>query len=230
MLLPQLIKKLNEEQDSPLFIIDVGCHKGHFRDELFSQVKSPMFILGVDPLDFNVTSKYNLYIQVAIANVDTPIVKEFYEYCESGCSSLMKMNTDVITHKESETNKWFVPWEIEELIFVHPVLVDSLAHILDSGREDIKRVHLLKVDAQGMDIEVVKSLKHYLPKTNLIQIESVTTHDPNIVLYEGQSILEKDIEDMQQLGFNVLGINYPNYVFKTNEADVVFINTSYENL
>ena len=233
-MIQHIVNKLNALSDDLLMVVDVGCHKGHFIEEFRSSVRKNLYTIGIDPLDFNITHKYNLYIQAAIANVDLPTTRTFYEHIEPGCSSLLKMNTEIISHEDQESpSKWFVPWEIEQVVNETPVVVSSLENLLDQIEKPIDTIHYLKVDSQGMDIKVVKSLRKYLEKTMFIQIESVISHSPDVVLYKGQQIMEQDIGSMYELGFILLDVIYHNPGFKVNEADVIFFNpkkvSCYEN-
>lgn len=232
-MIEHIANKLNSLSDDPLVVVDVGCHKGHFIDEFKSVVHKNLYTIGIDPLDFNVSHKYNVYIQAAIANVDIPTTKTFYEHIEPGCSSLLQMNKEIVSHEDQTSpSKWFVPWEIETVINELPVVVSSLENLLDQTEQKIKYIHYLKVDSQGMDIKVVKSLRKYLDKTMFIQIESVISHSTDVVLYKGQQIMEQDINVMYELGFIILDIKYHHFGFKVNEADVIFFNpnlVTYEN-
>ena len=137
---------LNNLEDERLFVVDVGCHKGHFRDQLFSVVRKPIYIVGIDPMNHDVSDKYDKYIKIAIDDVDSPTIKSFYEYIEPGCNSLLPMNIEIITHNDpNDTNKWFVNQEIEKLINKSDVAVDSLQNAIDFLGMNILKIHLIKV-------------------------------------------------------------------------------------
>jgi hypothetical protein len=135
------------------------------------------------------------------------------------------MNTDIITHdKSSSSDKWFIDRIVEQVVQKKEVIVTSLERVLDSipkFKDEI--IHYVKIDTQGSDINVAKSLGKYINKTMFIQLECVTSHDPKKVLYKGQQLFENDVDDMNLLGFKIVGMeDYSG--FASPEGDVLFIN------
>jgi len=224
MVVDAAISNLNEHPF--VNIIDVGCNVGTFLTYLKPKLKSESFWIGIDPSDLGVSNLYNIYLNKAISDVKEDEKAIFTEYNDSGCSSLLDMNTDIITHNRNEINgKWFIDRVIEQVVCKKEVTVTSLEKVLDnlSFRNDRDIIHYVKVDTQGNDIKVAKSLGKYLPNTIFIQLESVTSHDSKNVLYKGQQLLENDIDDMRLLGFTLISIeDYSG--FASPEGDVLFIN------
>ncbi len=136
------------------------------------------------------------------------------------------MNTDIITHnKDEKKDKWFIDRVIEEVKCKKEVTVTSLERVINNlnFKNDKDVIHCVKIDTQGNDIKVARSLGSWLPNTMFIQLESVTSHDPKKVLYKGQQLLENDIDDMRLLGFSPCSIeDYSG--FASPEGDVLFIN------
>lgn len=136
------------------------------------------------------------------------------------------MNTGLVVHNKSEKG-WFVGWPIEKKLYQIKVKNTSLEKII--AENDILPVDFLKIDAQGCDLDVVKSAGKYLKDIRFIQIEAVSSHDLDVVLYSGQQLMEQDIEDMDKLGFSVLKI--VDYSAKASpEADILFYNRSLVSL
>jgi hypothetical protein len=211
--------------DIPSFtMIDVGCHKGHFRDTIQAHIKHPMFWVGIDPMVYPETSGYDVFVSKAVDLVEDSKTQTFYEYVEPGCNSLSPMLVENITHDRAQTNKWFVGWKIEELLKTRTVTVTSLQNILTQIGLPSKDLHFVKIDTQGTDIRVAKSLGRYLQSTYYIQLECAAT--TGVTLYEGQQIVEQDIADMKMLGFEILTFVKHADIGNSPEADVIFFNTN----
>lgn len=210
---------LNSLQDSTLVIVDVGCYAGVFRNILQEFLLKPSFWIGIDPIAGVPT--YDIVIKKAIANVKEEILGAFFCYEYAQCSSLLPMNTEIITYNPGEWNtKWLAPWPIEKLSSIYEVPICSLKDALkDIPATDV--IHFLKIDAQGMDIHVVESLGEKLNNTYFVQLECVASHNPDIVLYKGQTIMEDDVLKMREFGFEIFSAEYYT---SSPEADVIFYN------
>lgn len=202
-------------------IIDVGCHKGHFIDDFTHHFKGK-FSIGIDPVNHGVANKYNKYYEVAIS--DFCGKSKFNEYVEPGCNSLLDMKVDNVVHDSSKYG-WYVKHGIEQKTNEYIVNVRTLKSIIEENNLEI--IDYLKIDTQGNDINVVKSCGELVKNIKLIQMECVSSHDKNIVLYEGQQLMEQDIEDMDKLGFDVLNIT--DYSGSASpEADIIFVNRNFK--
>lgn len=205
-------------RDTECNIIDVGCHKAHFLAE-FKSMFNVANSIGIDPCNYGVAPWYTAYYQVAVAEKEG--VLSFNEYEEPGCNSLLEMNTDIVVHDKSKKG-WYVGWDIEKRVNKRDVEVVRLDTIIKKHK-NILPIHFLKIDTQGMDIAVVKSLGKYLKDVMFIQIEAVSSHDKDIVLYKGQSIMEEDIKAMKKLGF--VPITIEDYSDNASpEANIIFAN------
>lgn len=201
----------------PIIVIDVGCHKGHFVDDFTHHFKAE-FSIGIDPVNHNVGSKYNKYYEVAIS--DKGGESKLFTYVEPECNSLLEMKTKNVVHNKEKAG-WFVAHQIEDKMEEYTVKVVRLESLLEEN--SLIKIDYLKIDTQGNDIKVVKSCGKFLKDIKLIQMECVSSHDKNIVLYDGQQLMEQDIEDMDKLGFDVLNIT--DYSENASpEADIIFIN------
>lgn len=228
MIINKAIPFLNEFDT--INIIDVGCNTGPFIKEVKPLLTKDSYWIGIDPTDHGVGNLYDLYLNKAISNVEKDEIAIFTEYNDSGCNSLLDMNTDIITHdRNDKNNKWFIDRVIEQVVKKKEVTVTSLKSILDwipkfNCNVD-NLIHYVKIDTQGNDINVVRSLGPYLATTMFIQLECVTSHDPKKVLYKGQQLLENDIDDMRILGFSMVSMeDYSS--FASPEGDVLFVNNN----
>jgi hypothetical protein len=224
MVVDKAISVLNEQPK--LNIVDVGCNTGTFLNYTKPLLKVPSFWIGIDPSNLGASKLYDLYLNKAISNVKEDEKAIFTEYNDSGCNSLLDMNTDIITHEKGNDEKWFIDRIVEQVVLKKEVVVTSLERVCDTisnFKDDI--IHYVKVDTQGNDIKVAKSLGKYLSKTMFIQLECVTSHNPKKVLYKGQQLLEHDIDDMRLLGFTMM--NMEDYAgFASPEGDVLFVNNN----
>lgn len=225
MVVAPALDTLNSLDDETINIIDVGCNTGPFIKEVKPHIKKKSYWIGIDPTDHKVGNLYELFLNKAISNVKEDEKAIFTEYNDSGCNSLLDMNTDIITHdRASSKDKWFIDRVIEEVVQKKEVVVTSLERVLnDIPKFEKEFVHYVKIDTQGNDINVARSLGKYLRKTMFIQLECVTSHDPKKVLYKGQQLLENDIDDMRLLGFSLMNVeDYSG--FASPEGDALFVN------
>lgn len=203
-------------------VVDVGCHKAHFRDAI--RCRKAIWSLGIDPCDYGVGAHFDLFLPIAVDDVADAQTRPFFHYIEPGCNSLLPMNMDLITHDPARPKgKWFVGWPIERVERVTQVPVHSLCRVLEVALPAGGLVHFLKIDAQGADLRVIRSLGERLRDVLFLQTEAVASHDPAVTLYRGQTILEDEVAEMSRRGFEVFGLQ--DYSAQASpEADVVYVN------
>ena len=212
-------------------IVDVGVNQGQMKQFLDLYLKTPSFFVGIEPnTELIQTNKYDVMFDYAVDDVESPEKRTFYINEDSDCSSLLKMKDNIITHDINERNnedKWYIPRNINNIKESKEVTVTSLKNILDTiPKFQTELIHLLKVDVQGVDIRVIKSMKEYLDNTIFVMVEIVTSKNKDVVLYEGQTAIEDDVQTMDELGFA------PYHIIDyapTPEADIIFINKKYIN-
>lgn len=226
-----LIQTLDNMEYPIVNVIDVGVNKGQIKQFLDTALKTPSYFVGIEPnTELEQPSKYDVMFNYAVDDVEEPEQRIFYINEDSDCSSLLKMKDDIITHDINERNsedKWYIPRTINNIRESREVTVTSMKNILDTiPKFKNELIHLLKVDVQGVDIRVIKSMKEYLNNTIFVMVEIVTSKNKDVVLYEGQTTIEDDIKTMDELGF------VPYHVIDyapTPEADIIFINKKYIN-
>ena len=119
-------------------------------------------------------------LKTAIDNVDNPTTANFYLTDErnTGCSSLLK-----------PTKK--LGLDVKE-VYQTPVI--SLKQILSNLIPNrFSHVTFLKTDAQGKDLDVVKSCQEYLKNVLVVQMEVFT---------DGAYENEQQLEDIEQFMFS----------------------------
>jgi len=234
MIFENVITYLHQWPDFKINIIDVGCHKAGFLHGFKRKLTKDSFWVGIDACDYGIGGQYDVFVNKAVDNVAKDEIRQFNEYVESGCNSLLPMNMEILTGDNSEyEKKWYIGKTAEQLSVVkeqktvtRDVNVSSLHSILSfMPRFTNEMIHFIKIDTQGNDINVVKSMKEFRDKTLFIQMECVSSHNKNIVLYKGQQIMEDDIKDMEEMGFMVYDfVDYGANRTAGPEADVVFYN------
>ena len=214
----------------PYLVVDVGCRGGDLPKAL--RWKLPAHYIGIDPSREAIGNHHDEFYSIAIDDVSQEETRTFYTYSvDEGCNSLLPMNKEVITHDRNEyDSKWYVKKPIEFMEDRMSVRANSLKNVLLNSEsfKEVGYVHYLKVDAQGSDINVVKSLGELVNKTCIIQIESAIPSNEDVLLYKGQQHYKKDVEDMNSMGFvEWFKENYSIDKMASPEADVVFINEKF---
>lgn len=185
-------------KDEKKTLIDVGCHRAHFLSN--SQIKFD-FKIGIDPLEFDEQALYDVVVNGAVSTQKNQ--KLFYVYENDGCSSLLKMKSDEVTHDFAERkNKWYVSFKIENLKKILRTDTCTLEEIIDQ-HFPTESVSLIKIDAQGSDIDVVKSLGKYL-NTDKVKFLFIELPSRDIVLYEDQLDYPSSIQALNEYGFEVV--------------------------
>jgi len=208
-------------------IIDVGAANGLFKKEYSKYIKKTNFWVGIEPnkdyITHNSRIDYDLWFENAIDNVEQKIMMPFNINRDAYCSSLLEINRDIITKDFEKKNVlWYCPSEITTIKSVENVEVVSLKDLLDEiPKFKNELIHFLKIDAQGVDIRVVKSMKKYIETTIFVMIESIVG-DSNLRLYKEQTSFIEDNEVMKKLGFEKLfEIDYSHIC---PEADIIYYN------
>jgi FkbM family methyltransferase len=227
---PKTIDAILKTNPQRVNLVDVGAYAGSFMVEIRPMFGSiPIVSLGIEPhmVSPHIVSLYNYFENCAIDDVSAPEYKLFNVNSDSSCSSLLEMNTHMLTNNMSEKDKkWYVNRKIDNIVEKKSVMVRSLSSIFDTIPEFSDNIiHFVKIDAQGVDIRVVRSMKKYLEKTMFVCIETVTSADKNVVLYDGQITMDDDIKEMKGFGFSPFEVIDYSYT-GTPEADMIFVNES----
>lgn len=193
-----LINTLQKANFDEKTLIDVGAHRGHFVTNCGITFD---YKVGIDPLVYPEQSIYDYFVNAVVSS--SKHSKLFYIHENEGCSSLLKMKSSDVTHNFSEREKkWYVPFQIENVKKIISVSSISLEKIIDEHFAD-KTVSLIKVDAQGTDIDVIKSLGKYI-NTDKVHYLYIELPSRDIVLYNDQLDFQNSVQILDQLGFSVL--------------------------
>jgi hypothetical protein len=138
-------------------------------------------------------------LQCAIDDVNEPTTASFYltDKRNTGCSSLLKPTAKLGLNVDE--------------IYQTPVisLKTALEHV---PFEKFEYITYLKTDAQGKDLDVVKSCKEYLEKVLILQMEVNTGGQ-----YEDEQDLEELEEYVVSQGFMTIGGNFHDRVYRNKK-------------
>lgn len=211
-------------------IVDVGCARGallsYARD---MRVFDKIYSIGIDPLDHaHERPEYSAYLQCAVDNVgNKEEISDFFVNNDDQASSLLPMNFEHISDSLDErSEKYYVPWAkmlgIKSKISVR---VFSLELILNKIMPE-RKIHLLKIDAEGKDLDIVKSLGSWSSVPDFISLECSAHKNDEIRIFKKGCHVSDVIPYMEGIGYSVFErFNYeeiPNNL--TQACDIIFIN------
>ena len=221
--------KLKERFDS-INIVDVGCARGallKYSKKMFSSIRS----LGIDPIDhFSERPEYTDYLKCAVDLLnesDQQSVTTFYVNQDDQASSLLKMNFDKITSDLSlRGTKYYVPWADRlKIVEEKEVTVRTLKSILDEKMPD-GIIHLLKIDAEGKDLDIVRSLGKEISRVCFISLECSSHENTSLRIFKDGCHINEVIPYMKSCGFEVFEVFDASLDPQnlTQVSDIVFVN------
>lgn len=221
----QVADVLNSLPRERINIIDVGCYVGRITQEVVGHLPGrDIFSIGIDPVDHAKWFQFTHFVRAAIRNCQ-PTEAVLHHYSDPMCNSLLKM-TENVTHDHAERDvKWFGAHDFDRLLGTSQVQVCPLSVVVEQFGLQDATIHFLKIDAQGLDLEVLLSLGKYIGNCLVVQMEQITSHRKDMVLYEGQTIYEDELPIIEGYGFEVLSVEDYSLAGASFEADVVYVNT-----
>lgn len=209
--------------------IDVGLSHAAPNSAAWTHLNPDVFVVGVEASRFNVAkiSKRGVWsknnpshpirrfkpknmqiLHVALDDVDTPCYSEFYNMLgDSGTSSLLRP-----TKKLHE----LFGYEVGDSELVPTISFSDLLSALPWSNLDF--VELVKIDAQGKDLAIIKSARNHLAQIAVLVIE-VETHDQ----YFGAPSSSETISFLEGEGFT--RVKPADQAREGGgEVDVVFVN------
>ncbi len=221
----QVADILNLLPDTRINMIDVGCCGSvETRDFVYLLPTKEMYTIGIDPIVHDSSYAFTHFVRAAVRNC-SPSLETFYNYSDKSCSSLLKVKDNVTHNPDERTTKWYAGHVFEKLVSTETVRVIPLTEVIKEFKLENSVIHFLKIDAQGVDIEVFLSLGQYIKNCLFFQMETVTSHSKDIVLYEGQSIYEDEKPIIEKYGFEFLSMIDYGAHGASQEGDVIYVNT-----
>lgn len=200
-ILPAL-EKLREYKK--INVIDVGAARASFLVELEKFFNlDDVYSLGIDPFDHGVSSYYDKFLFACVDNVDSPTEKY-----------LLKNKVD------DQANTLCTPLESVKNEFDDTIKVSvlNLNHVIKEQFGN-KEIHFLKIDAEGKDLHIVKSLKD----STLKRIKYIAIECPiKKPRFDDEYLKNECIEYLSSKNFDV------SFVWDSDNgsdlSDVVFVN------
>jgi len=173
--------------------IDVGAHRGE--TTLHHAIRNPnLKIFAFEPnlqAAVGLTGKACNYIAIPMAIAEADGQTEFHINRFEAASSLLPMS-------EESRRKWKggEALAVESTVIVPTIRLDTFMRLAG-----IERVDYLKIDAQGMDLAVLRSAGSRLKDVAKITIEVDLSPSP---LYVGAASKSEAIDFLRQAGFELL--------------------------
>nr|AXL04863.1 glycosyltransferase [Aeromonas hydrophila] len=215
-------------------VIDVGANNGDFFIPIYSENKNILF-LAYEPipelmnnLKAKVSGKKNVILrQVALSNECGTGILNISNASDWGVSSLLEFNSENI-----DNNLYWK--ERSDLHFTShiEVKITSLESELDGIRFD--RIRFIKIDSQGLDVEILSSLGRYIDKVDAGMLEVPSSLSQS--LYNGEKYdLRKALNYLNQNNFHIYKIkpndeccNEFNVFFKRKDIDITILENELE--
>ena len=198
----ELFDDLSNILSSGDVIYDVGANRAQFANRLLKICDGRSLTVSSRSLPImtfcsNFLPKKAGFIPVKLAITDDDVENvDFYVNKSSAGSSLL-------SPIEGQKSQWLTP---EEKISAKASRLDAFIE----AQDEKKLISLLKVDAQGADLKVLRSAGSYLSPEH-IQAVLVEINYHNF--YEGQNRLDEIIKLMEDKNYFVAGI-YRHYNYK----------------
>lgn len=201
-------------------IFDVGAYKGDFIDYFLD--KNNVTIYGFEPTNEfyqYLKQKYNRNKNITIENyaVDEKEGQvEFNSFNFGAVNSLLNPNIEVYEQLNSQSKQNF---NKSERVLINTT---SLSNYMES--KGLKEIDLLKVDTQGNDLKVLKSLGSKIKFT-----KSIITEFHYLKFYENSDLfyeISKYLYENNFYLFSTFNLNKLERVFLL-ECDAIFLNKEY---
>uniref|UniRef100_A0A6C0J651 Methyltransferase FkbM domain-containing protein n=1 Tax=viral metagenome TaxID=1070528 RepID=A0A6C0J651_9ZZZZ len=200
--LNEILKKFDR-----INFIDVGCAIGDVRNLL---THKNIFSIGIDPLIENYKkrnsnlnyNKYNKVLDIAL-DIDENIEKTFYITESLDTSSLKEFGK--ITDDINNITDFYIPSSsikfITTVIDNKKVLTKKLNTIIET-HFDTDIIHILKIDCQGTDLNVLKSAGKYI--NNIMFIIMKSNSDDKECLYKNSTKFSEDYNYLKSQNFELI--------------------------
>ena len=209
------LKKENTEN----IIFDIGCFQGNFSRKLKKQIKTKnthFFLFDPNP---NLKISDFEYNKLALSNKEE--VQDYYlnDFFPSSGSSL---KTIVKDDKLWNFSRKLLSLNLNKGFSSHKIKTDTLDNFCISNK--INKIDVLKIDAEGSELEILLGGKNILKYTYMIQIEILGTKNNFTEVYsEICSFLKKNYNYRILIEKNIWSLE----IFSNMKAkDVLFIKNT----
>ena len=194
-----------------MIVVDVGASVGEFTTYA---AKFAQRVIAIEPLPDiaaliprgpNVT-----IVAGGIRDVDENTTQEILRRRYSELTSFLP------EHKVSSDGVWDYLRNLTDVVATVQVQVESLHSLMT--RLGLQAIDFLKIDTQGLDLEVIASARELLPNIRSVILEAPYTTE--LSLYGQETPLVQVIQQMSAFGFYVARV-VPN---GGGEANAIFVN------
>lgn len=200
----QLTNILKNENFTPTSFIEIGSRDGHdtaYINQFWNLIPSNCYIIEAHPTCYqNITYQYPQFntLNIAASNKTEPVkfnAGVFGEELNIGVSSILNRTYSPFISEQIEVDGW----RMEEVM-------DQL---------QVKSFDFMKIDVEGLGLQVLEGFGEKIKNTKYIQIELETQQ-----VWEGQSYYDDVVSYLDILGFKILDeINLDGV-----QKDVIFKN------
>lgn len=216
-----------KKQYKKINVIDVGAARASFLVELSKVFNlTDVFSIGIDPMDHGVIDQYDIFYNICVDDIPTQTkeIKKFFVNSDDQTSSLNRLKVENLSSVRDE-NKFYYPQHIIDKIknIIKTIEVD-VYNLNDIIKQDISNdiIHFVKIDAEGNDMNIVKSIQSSFYKIKFICIECTN----EIPRFESEANRKEFIEYFEENNFKVFDLI--DYEFEDNNgtqmSDIVFVN------
>jgi hypothetical protein len=203
-------------------LIDVGCAIGDFKNLIKHK---NIFSVGIDPLISKYKKKNNTLDSFDVLYetcIDKEECKKTFNITKSlDTSSLYEFNTNLTTFEDNIHN-FYIPQhsydDITTIIEKIEVETKTLNTIIE---KELKHeiIHILKIYAQGNDLNVIKSATKYLKNVMFIVMESNSSN--TTTLYKDSTKFEEDYSYLKSNNFELI----TKEILLRDDVDCLYYNT-----
>jgi len=184
--------------------IDVGAHLGE--GTLDEALRDPnLLVYAFEPnwaLARRIMARAANFVVLPMAVSDTDGFADFFINIADGTSSLARMEESGIAHWKHSR------FAVKSTVTVQTIRLDTFMALAD-----LRTIDYLKIDAEGVDLKVVKSAGDRLRDINKITLEVDIGPDR---LYEGAPGHREVVDFMLQSGFESVGSDQQNFGLQEN--------------
>lgn len=189
-------------------VIDVGAARASFMVELNKLVKGwKIYSIGIDPIDRGFSGYYTKFYNACVDNVETPIKKDFFKNGKDDQASSLCSPPDDIADQFSNFGQ-------VDVLNLNDIIMDDIPDGI---------VHFIKIDAEGKDLDIVKSLSQSV----LDRVKFISVECPNCnPRFSEEFTKDQFIKYFDSINFEVF-YEYNTSTDpsnKSNLSDVIFVN------
>ena len=225
-----IVRELLQGYDHINFI-DVGSANGYILEKLKLY---EAYSVAIDPLmetylAQSPSTPINLYSNRICASIDSTTSEhtDFLVHEELASSSRLEVNKEkTVAEKDHNNDLFYLPKARRTAVEVKETTIvasRTLASVIEEVGLADNIIHFLKVDAQGIDLRVVKSCSEYLSKNVLLLMIETTTDG---IVYMKASNFQENDGSLNSQGFQLLA----HEKLLQDGADALYYNVRLLNL